>query len=74
MGMLSSGASPSQPAIPQGLGTLPNGQLAGDSSSSGPAGSSGSGSSQGWFGSWFSGGDSSSAPKVLTGLLQCVMQ
>lgn len=74
MGMLCSGTSPSQPSIPQGLGTLPNGQLAGDSSSSGSAGSSNSGSSQGWFGSWFSGGDNSSAPKVLTGLLQCVMQ
>lgn len=57
------GTSPSQPSIPQGLGTLPNGQLAGDSSSSGSAGSSNSGSSQGWFGSWFSGGDNSSAPK-----------
>lgn len=58
------GPSSSQPPIPQGLGTLPNGQLPGDVSSATPGGvPSGSGSSQGWFGSWFSGGDTSSAPK-----------
>lgn len=48
-----------QPAVPQGLGTLPNGQLAGDLSSSG-SGAPDSGS-QGWFGSWFGGGDSASS-------------
>lgn len=59
------GPSTSQPSIPQGLGTLPNGHLPGDLSSSSSGSASGSGSSNqgGWFGSWFSGGDSSSAPK-----------
>ena len=53
---LTAGPSTSQPSIPQGLGTLPNGQAAGDVPTSG--------GSQGWFGSWFSAGDSSSSAKV----------
>ena len=52
------GVPTSQPGVPQGLGTLPNGQLAGDPSTSGAAESGGS---QGWFGSWFGGGDSSAS-------------
>ena len=56
------GMPTAQPAVPQGLGTLPNGQLAGDLSTSG-ASAPDSGSNQGWFGSWFGGGDNSS-PKV----------
>lgn len=59
-------SAPAMPSVPQGLGTLPNGQMAGELSGADAASSSNappSSGSQGWFGGLFGGGNNSPPPQ-----------